>query len=107
MDPGKQPPAGAQAVGEILPGLIRRLRPSGEEDTVRLLGLWEAAVGAETARHARPAAFRGSRLVVHVSSSSWLHHLHLRRAELIEAVNRCLGKRAIREIILRIGPCGT
>ncbi len=107
MDRGKPPPRGAQAVGEILPTLIRRLRPSGEEDTVRLLALWEEAVGAETARHARPAAFRGARLVVHVSNSSWLHHLHLRRAELIEAINRFLGKRAIREIILRIGPCGT
>lgn len=83
---------------------MRTLRPAGEEETVRLFRLWEEAVGAETARHARPAAFRGATLVVHVESSSWLHHLHLRRAELIGAINRLLGKTVIREMILRIGP---
>ncbi len=106
MNRGERPPRRAQALGEILPGLMRTLRPSGEEETVRLFRVWEDLVGTETARHARPAAFRGASLVVHVESSPWLHHLHLQRAELIGAINRRLGKTVIREIILRIGPLG-
>ena len=66
--------------------------------------IWDQAVGAEIAANARPAAFKGDLLLVHVASSTWLHHLRLLHKDILDKINQAAGKQIVRELKLKIGP---
>jgi predicted nucleic acid-binding Zn ribbon protein len=86
--------------------LVRILKARGLEGRLseyHLFGRWEKAVGTMIARHARPEILRGKKLTVIVDSAAWMQQLSLLKPEIIEKVNRGLGKDAIREIALRLG----
>ena len=86
--------------------LVKILKARGLEGRLSeyyVFGRWEKAVGATIARHARPEALRAKKLTVIVDSPVWMQQLSLLKPEIIEKVNRGLGKDAIREIALRLG----
>ena len=66
--------------------------------------IWDQAVGAEIAANARPAAFKGDLLLVHVASSTWLHHLRLLHKDILDKINQAAGRQIVRELKLKIGP---
>jgi hypothetical protein len=77
---------------------------SGRLSEYRILGQWERTVGSVIASHARPVSVRGSKLYLLVDSPAWMQQLSLLKPELIEKVNRGLGKNhAIKEIALNLG----
>ena len=69
----------------------------------RVFGQWEQSVGPAIARHAQPQALRGKKLTLIVDSPAWMQQLSLLKPEIMEKVNRTLGKEAITEITLRLG----
>ncbi len=69
----------------------------------RIFGQWEKTVGSVIAGHAQPVAVRGSKLFLAVDSPAWMQQLSLLKPEIIEKVNRSLGKQAIRELGLNLG----
>jgi len=69
----------------------------------RIFGQWEQAVGSLIAGHAQPVSVRGSKLFLAVDSPAWMQQLSLLKPEIIEKVNKSLGKAAIREIGLNLG----
>jgi hypothetical protein len=77
---------------------------TGRLSEYRILGQWERTVGGVIASHARPVSVRGSRLFLAVDSPAWMQQLSLLKPEIIEKVNRGLGRKdAIREIALNLG----
>ena len=90
-------------IGGVLDGLLKELRPEAESDMLRIWRIWEEAVGEEIARNARPAAVKGPILLVHVSSSTWTHHLQFLKPELIARLNAGLGRAAVEEIKFKVG----
>jgi predicted nucleic acid-binding Zn ribbon protein len=94
---------GAVPIGGILNGLLRSLRPEAEEGMLRVWRVWERAVGADIARNARPTAFKGSVLLVHITSSTWLHHLHYHKRELVDQLNTHLGWSVVSDIKFKVG----
>jgi len=94
---------GAVPIAGVLDGLLKHLRPEAEDGMLQIWRVWEAAVGDEIARNARPAAFKGAVLLVHVSSSSWVHHLQFLKADLIARVNAALKRPAVEEIKFKVG----
>jgi predicted nucleic acid-binding Zn ribbon protein len=72
-------------------------------DEYRVFGQWEKSVGPVIARHARPQTVRGKKLTLVVDSPAWMQQLSLLKPEILEKVNRNLGKGAIKEITLRLG----
>jgi hypothetical protein len=77
---------------------------SGRLSEYRILGQWERTVGGLIASHARPIGVRGSKLVLAVDSPAWMQQLSLLKPEIIEKVNRGLGKKdAIKEVALKLG----
>ena len=66
--------------------------------------IWAPTVGPVLAENAQPAAFKGRLLLVHVSSSVWLHQLQFMKLELIEKVNAACGKKLVEDITFKIGP---
>ena len=69
----------------------------------RVFGQWEQSVGPAIARHALPQALRGKKLTLVVDSPAWMQQLSLLKPEIMEKVNRTLGKEAVTEIALRLG----
>jgi predicted nucleic acid-binding Zn ribbon protein len=93
----------ATHIGGILPGLLQRYRPETEQGMLRVWRVWDRVVGEDIARNARPAAFKGSLLLVNVTSSAWLHHLQFRRKEIVGRLNDDLGQPLVRDLKLKVG----
>jgi predicted nucleic acid-binding Zn ribbon protein len=91
-------------IGSILHRVLDQYRPKADQELCKVWDLWDIAVGSEIAANARPAAFRGRRLLVHVSNSTWLHHLRFMEKELITKINGALGAERIESFQLKIGP---
>ena len=69
----------------------------------RIFGQWERCVGAMIARHAQPQTVRGSKLLLIVDSPAWMQQLTLLKPEIIEKLNKSMGKIAIKDITLKLG----
>jgi predicted nucleic acid-binding Zn ribbon protein len=91
-----------------LGGILQRaLKASNIDLDMELSGLWEQwtdLVGAVIAENARPAAIKGKLLLVNVSSAPWMQQLQYLKQELIQKLNRALGRDAVEEIRFKIGP---
>jgi predicted nucleic acid-binding Zn ribbon protein len=96
-------PEGAAHISGILPGLLQRFRPETEQGMLRIWRVWDRVVGEDIACNARPAAFKGSVLLVHVTSSSWLHHLRFLKKELVTRLNDDLGQPLVSDIKFKVG----
>jgi predicted nucleic acid-binding Zn ribbon protein len=91
-------------LGAVLDKVLHQYRPKQDQALLKVWDVWEKAVDSATAANARPAAIKGSILLVHVSNSSWLHHLRFMEKELIARINQALGIECVHTIRLKIGP---
>ena len=91
-------------IGNILPDVIRTCRMASDSTMTGVWDIWDRAAGETIAQNAQPAAFKGKILLVHVSSSVWLHQLQFVKQDLIEKVNDACGRRLVEEIKFKIGP---
>jgi predicted nucleic acid-binding Zn ribbon protein len=91
-------------LGSILDGVLHQYRPKSDQELCKLWDVWSLAVGPEIAANTRPAAFKRNILLLHVSNSSWLHHLRFMEKDLIAKINGALGSDRIETIQLKIGP---
>ena len=90
-------------VGQVVDKVLRQYRPLHDQALTRVWDVWEAAVGEAIAANARPMAFNGGMLLVHVSSSTWLHQMRFLEDELIAKVNDALGNERLRSIKFKVG----
>lgn len=93
-------------LSNMLGALLKARGMEGHLNGYRIFGQWEKTVGPAIARHARPLSVRGKRLFLAVDSSAWMQQLSLLKPEIIEKVNRSLGKDAIGDIKLALGEIG-
>ncbi len=91
-------------IGGILRSALSAYRAGGDTELTKVWALWDEAVGSAIAENTRASAFKGSLLIVHVSSSTWVQHLHFLKGDLIRKVNQALGKNLIKEIKFKVGP---
>ena len=68
--------------------------------------VWDEVVGEVIAQNAKPAAFKGKILIVHVSSSTWVHQLQFLKKEMITKLNKAFGKALIDDLKFKIGAIG-
>ncbi len=71
---------------------------------IAICSLWEEIVGADLSDQTRPAAYKEPILIVHVSSSAWIHHLQFSKQSMITQINEMLKKTAVTDIKFKIGP---
>jgi predicted nucleic acid-binding Zn ribbon protein len=91
-------------IRNILDDVLKPYRSKPDFELKNVWGLWDEAVGKTIAQNARPAAFKGKLLIVHVGSSSWIHQLQFLKNDMIAKLNTALGKPLIAEIKFKIGP---
>lgn len=90
-------------IGEALARVLQQYRPATDPFMIQVWNVWESAVGASIAANARPVAFKGELLLVHVSSSTWLHHLRILEKEIISKINAALGCSSVGAIKWKVG----
>ena len=90
-------------LGEVLDEIIERYRSDSQGGITHLIGAWNRAIGPPITDNARPFAVKGTLLLVHVSSSAWLHQLRFLKNELLEKLNNALDNQRIEEIKFKIG----
>lgn len=90
-------------IGEIIDKAIKNYRIESDEELSHVWSLWNGLVGEAIAKNAQPAAFKGKLLLVHVTSSTWMHQLQFMKEEIKAKVNNALGKNLIEEIKFKIG----
>ncbi len=90
-------------LSHTLGNMLKARGLGGRLSEYRVFGQWEKSVGPVIARHAQPQAVRGKKLTLVVDSPAWMQQLSLLKPEIVEKVNRTLGKEAIKEITLRLG----
>jgi predicted nucleic acid-binding Zn ribbon protein len=91
-------------IRNILDDVLKPYRSKPDFELKEVWRLWDEAVGETIAQNARPAAFKGKLLVVHVSSSTWIHQLQFLKNDMIIKLNAALGKPLIEELKFKIGP---
>ena len=91
-------------IGNIIPDLLKQYRHESDAELIRVWYVWDEVVGEAIAANAQPAAFKGDLLLVHVTSSVWIHQLQFLKAEIISKLNSTLDKPVIAEIKFKIGP---
>jgi predicted nucleic acid-binding Zn ribbon protein len=103
MTPKKQA-AKFEHIGSILAKVLKTYRRESDEELVQVWQVWDDLVGNVIAQNARPAAFKGKILIVHVSSSTWIHQLQFLKKEMIAKLNNAFGKALIDDLKFKIGP---
>ena len=78
----------------------------GRESNIEMTNIWpqwRQLVGDAVADNTQPAAFKGDVLLVHVSNSTWSHHLQYLKKDLIKKINTAMGSDLVADIIFKIG----
>lgn len=85
--------------------LVRSLLPRADQDLRALANEWATIVGADLARHTRPASLERGCLTVYVDSSPWLSELQrFAQTRILEAVRARFGDNAAKVLRLRLDP---
>lgn len=65
---------------------------------------WEEVVGAEVARHCRPAAVEGDRLIVLASDSVWASEIQWLADHVLARINEMSSSQRLRSLTVRVRP---
>lgn len=94
-----------EAIGDVLPGLMKRLGLDEAHWVETLSEEWGAIVGKSVGVHTRPGRIEGRRLTVFVDSSPWLNELkRYGRRQMLQNLQSHFGVRRIRDIRLQLDP---
>jgi predicted nucleic acid-binding Zn ribbon protein len=100
----KKNQAGFVHIGRLVNDVLKNYRRESDSELIQVWQIWEGAVGDIIAQNAKPAAFKGSVLLVHATSSAWIHQLQFLKKDMIGKLNRALGKPLIEDLKFKIGP---
>lgn len=98
---GKQ--ASLQRLGNVLAGILKKHNIFFDSEEQRLLDVWQKAVGPQISVQTRPYRLKRNTLFIKVSSSVWMHQLHILKQDIIEKINQLLEKDLIKNIHFSIG----
>jgi predicted nucleic acid-binding Zn ribbon protein len=90
-------------MGSLLPKVLSELGLDQASHGVRLLNVWDEALGPELAPHCRPEGVRHGTLIARVPDSAWMQRLQLEKRRIMERLEELLGEPAAEDFRLRIG----
>ncbi len=85
-------------ISSVLDNILTTYRQESDSGLSRVWSFWNDAVGKTIAENAQPAAFKGKVLLVHVTSSTWIHELRF-----LDNINSVSGENLVEEIKFKIG----
>jgi predicted nucleic acid-binding Zn ribbon protein len=88
-----------RALGDVLGELLQHYGIADRVKEFEAVNCWAEVVGEQVARHTKARDVRDGSLIVEVSSSAWRNELFYLKADLIEQVNKRIGKKIIHDIL--------
>ena len=89
----------AITLGDALGKLVRSLGMEGRLEEQQAVDRWTQVVGDRISAHARAVFFDGGKLVVEVDSAAWRQELFYMKQEILNRLDRSLGRPLVRDII--------
>ena len=93
----------AVALEKVIQKVLLNLGRESNVEMTNIWPQWRQLVGDAVADNTHPAAFKGDVLLVHVSSSTWAHHLQYLKKDLVRKINTAMGSDLVSDIIFKIG----
>ena len=90
-------------ISSVLDNILTTYRQESDSGLSRVWSFWNDAVGKTIAENAQPAAFKGKVLLVHVTSSTWIHELRFLEKGIVDNINSVSGENLVEEIKFKIG----
>ena len=91
-------------VGDILPKLMRYIKPRVSNGLKEVREAWPEVVGEAVARRSRVAAYHGGEIILEVASSALRQDLGVfRREQLLESLREALPDTPISGLKCRVG----
>ena len=91
-------------IGSVLRDMLKNSRLETDTSLIKVWDIWQEAVGEVIAANTRPAAFKGTLLIVNATSYSWLQQLRFLKPEILQKVNHVLGNVSVKDIKFKVGP---
>jgi predicted nucleic acid-binding Zn ribbon protein len=88
----------------LIPEVLGDLGLDGTVEALRLLEVWDEALGPELAPRCRPDGVRRGVLHARVEDSAWMQRLQLEKPAILARLEAALGRPVARDLRLRIGP---
>ena len=92
----------AVPVGRALERLLGGLNAPSSDVLAVVFGRWDEVVGPAAARHCRPLAIEGERLVVVAFDPVWASELRWLAASVIDRINEMSGEQRLRSMSVRV-----
>ena len=93
-----------EAVGDILPKLMRHIKPRKNDGLKELRDVWPQLVGEAVAKRSRIAAYHSGEIILEVASSALRQDLGIfRREKLLESLREALPETPISGLKCRVG----
>jgi len=99
----KRKPTEVEHISAVLPQVLQTLRPDLSPKVMQLWQAWPDVVGAPVSENTKPVAVNNRILLVHVSSSAWLHQLQFLKREILAKLNASAEAAVIDDIVFKIG----
>jgi predicted nucleic acid-binding Zn ribbon protein len=91
-------------ISSLINDVLKTYRREFDAELIQVWQVWDSTLGEIIAQNAKPAAFKGRILLVHVTNSTWIHQFQFLKNEMIAKLNNALGKPLIDDLKFKIGP---
>ena len=91
-------------IGPVLNRLLKECETTGGNQLERIRRVWDQVVDPGICENAQPAAINKTILLIHVSSSPWLHQLQFLKKDILARLNAELPAAALEDLLFKIGP---
>ena len=102
-DDRKRGRSSPETLGRLLPRMLTELGLDATAKSVRLLEIWDRALGSEFAPHCRPEGIRHGTLLARVPDSAWMQRLQLEKPRILARLEQLLGEPAADDLRFRVG----
>lgn len=90
-----------KSMNELLKEFMKRLPQKAELKRGMILHIWPKVVGSRIQSATKNLKFRGSTLIVTVSSEAWRHEIHANRYSIAKKLNEQVDSKVVKEIVVR------
>ena len=90
-------------LGDFLNDVLSTYRITYDSFMTKVWDVWEEALGEFISSQTNPAAFKGGLLIVNVDNPAMMQQLYFLKKEIIEKLNKAVGKNVINDIKFKAG----
>ena len=100
---GKRPKADFVPIGPVLKRLLREYEATGGGELLNIRRVWNHVVDPGVCENAQPVAINKDIVLVHVTSSPWLHQLQFLKQDILLRLNSELASVVLKDLMFKIG----